>query len=103
MIFKFQINKIKMIIILTLSYRMRLSIIQRFPFYLCLLINKVILYGQYLLYLPKYPLISQFIQQISHQSSKYNVKKFRLVIYNDNLDHWTVLSNIRIFYVYVIV
>jgi hypothetical protein len=52
-----------------------------------LLINKVILYRQYILYLPSYSLISRFIQEKSHQSSKYNVKTFTLVINNDNLDY----------------
>ncbi len=65
--------------------------------------SKIILYRQYLLYLPNYSLISQFIQETFQQSSKYNVKTFTLVRNNDNLHHWTVLSNIRAFYAYTFV
>ncbi len=100
--FEFQMNKIKMIIILTLIYRIWFLLnVCFFTFFL--LMSKIILYRQYLLYLPNSSLISQFIQETFQQSSKYNVKTFTLVINNDNLHHWTVLSNIRAFYVYAFV
>ncbi len=66
--------------------------VKRLLFYLFfLLMSKIILYRQCLLYLPNYSLISQFTQETFHQSTKYKVKTFTLV------------SNIHAFYAYAFV